>query len=84
MTSEYQICTRCVMDTTDPEIIFDEQWVCNHCHDYDRLIAQKSIRGEAGKIYLERLVEEMKQDGRGKSYDCIIGVSGGVDSTYVA
>jgi N-acetyl sugar amidotransferase len=72
------------MDTTDPEIVFDEQGVCNHCHDYDRLMTQKAIRGEAGKVYLERLVEKMKQDGRGKPYDCIIGVSGGVDSTYVA
>jgi len=84
MTTEYQICTRCVMDTTDPEIVFDEQGVCNHCHDYDRLMTQKAIPGEAGKLYLERLVEQMKEDGEGKPYDCLIGVSGGVDSTYVA
>jgi N-acetyl sugar amidotransferase len=58
--------------------------VCNHCHDYDRLMTQKAIPGEAGKVYLERLVEKMKDDGQGKPYDCIIGVSGGVDSTYVA
>lgn len=84
MTSEYRICTRCVMDTTDPEIEFDKQGVCNHCHDYDRLMEQKTIRGEAGKHYLEGLVEKMKQDGQNRPYDCIIGVSGGVDSTYVA
>lgn len=84
MTSDYRICIRCLMDTSDPEIFFDEGGVCNHCHDYDRLITQKSIRGEAGKKYLERLVEKMKRDGRGKPYDCLIGVSGGVDSTYVA
>jgi N-acetyl sugar amidotransferase len=84
MTSNYRICTRCLMDTSDPEIAFDEQGVCNHCHDYDRLVAQKVLEGQAGREYLERLVEKMKQDGRSKAYDCIIGVSGGVDSTYVA
>ena len=84
MTSDYRICARCLMDTSDPEIVFDEQGVCHHCHDYDRQIAQKVLGGEAGRNYLEALVEKMKQDGRGKDYDCIIGVSGGVDSTYVA
>jgi N-acetyl sugar amidotransferase len=72
------------MDTSDPEIEFDERGVCNHCHDYDRLVAQKVLEGEGGRKYLERLVEKMKRDGRNKPYDCIIGVSGGVDSTYVA
>lgn len=84
MPAEYRICTRCIMDTSDPEIVFDENGVCNHCYDYDRLVAQKVIPGEAGRAYLEHLVERMKRDGRGKPYDCLIGVSGGVDSTYVA
>jgi len=84
MTSEYRICTRCLMDTTDPDILFDGQDVCNHCHDHDRLMKQKVITGKAGEEYLQKLVEQMKRDGRGKPYDCIIGVSGGVDSTYVA
>ena len=84
MTSNYRICTRCLMDTSDPEITFDEQGVCSHCHDYERSVGQKVLVGETGQKYLEALVEKMKQDGRGKDYDCIIGVSGGVDSTYVA
>ncbi|MEZ0394847.1 MAG: N-acetyl sugar amidotransferase [Anaerolineales bacterium] len=84
MSREYRICTRCIMDTSDPQIVFDENGVCNHCHDYDRMMTQKVIPGETGRIYLERLVEQMKRDGRGKPYDCLIGVSGGVDSTYVA
>lgn len=84
MSLEYRICTRCLMDTTDPEIQFDENGVCNHCHDYDRLIRQRVIGGEAGLRYLETLVEQIKREGRGKPYDCIMGVSGGVDSTYVA
>ena len=84
MTSSYKICTRCLMDTTDPNIVFDESGVCNHCHDHDRLMKQKVVTGKAGEEYLQKLVEQMKRDGRGKSYDCLIGVSGGVDSTYVA
>ncbi|MEW6083532.1 MAG: N-acetyl sugar amidotransferase [Chloroflexota bacterium] len=84
MTSDYRICTRCLMDTTDPDIVFDENGVCNHCHDHDRLMKQKVVTGKAGEEYLHKLVEQMKRDGRGKPYDCLIGVSGGVDSTYVA
>lgn len=84
MASGYRICTRCLMDTTDPDIAFDENGVCNHCHDHDRLMKQKVVTGKAGEEYLTKLVEQMKRDGRGKPYDCLIGVSGGVDSTYVA
>lgn len=72
------------MDTSDPEVQFDEQGVCNHCHDYDRLVQQRVLKGEAGLRYLEKLVEQIKRDGQGKPYDCLMGVSGGVDSTYVA
>ncbi len=57
MESDYLICTRCLMDTSDPEIQFDEQGVCNHCHDYDRLIQQRVMSGEAGLRYFETLVE---------------------------
>lgn len=84
MVSTYQICTRCLMDTSDPNITFDEKGVCNHCYDYDRLLTQRVITGKAGEDYLRNLVEEIKKNGRGKPYDCIIGVSGGVDSTYIA
>jgi N-acetyl sugar amidotransferase len=84
MSSEYRICTRCLMDTSDPEIVFDAQGVCNHCHDHDRLMTQKVVAGKAGEVYLQKLVEDIKHAGRGKPYDCLIGVSGGVDSTYVA
>src|SRR5512138_3669275 len=84
MGAEYRICTRCLMDTSDPNIVFDENGVCNHCHEHDRLVSQKVLTGAAGRRYLQKLAEEMKQGGRGKPYDCVIGVSGGVDSTYVA
>lgn len=84
MPIEYRICTRCLMDTTDPEITFDENDVCNHCHDYERLVSQRVLGGQEGLRHLRTLVEQIKREGRGKPYDCLIGVSGGVDSSYVA
>ena len=84
MSSEYRMCTRCVMDTTDPDIIFDENGVCNHCHTYDRMVREYVVDGEEGLRHLEQTAQKIRKDGQGKKYDCIIGVSGGVDSTYVA
>jgi len=69
------------MDTSDPEISFDTHGVCNHCRSY-ALLAGRGLHGDPSK--LEGLVREIKQAGAGKDYDCVIGVSGGVDSTYVA
>lgn len=84
-TRPYQACTRCIMDTVvDKDIVFDSQGLCHHCARYDRLLSTRVIRGEAGKAALAKLVERIKRDGEGKEYDCIMGVSGGVDSTYVA
>lgn len=77
-------CVRCIMDTTDPDITFDAEGVCNHCHRYTRVATQRLIPAADRPARLAALVDEMKRDGRGKDYDCIIGVSGGVDSTYVA
>jgi len=81
----YQMCTRTVMDTTDPNIWFDEHGVSSHALRYDRdfgpvIDAARSGRREAE---LASLVERIKESGTGKPYDCIIGVSGGVDSTYL-
>lgn len=81
----YQACKRCIMDTVaDQKIVFDSQGVCHHCHRYDDMFSTRVIRGESGKAVLDGLVQQMKDAGRGRDYDCIIGVSGGVDSTYVA
>jgi N-acetyl sugar amidotransferase len=78
------ICRRCVMDTSDPDITFDENGVCNHCHRYDQLVRERVHTGEEGRRLLAGLVAGIKADGAGLPYDCIIGVSGGVDSTFVA
>jgi N-acetyl sugar amidotransferase len=79
----YKVCSRCIMDTTDPEIEFDENGYCNHCR---HLLYQRSIMGdpEFKKNKLAATVQEIKENGKDKQYDCIVGVSGGTDSTYVA
>lgn len=82
--ADVRVCTRCVMDTTDPDISFDAAGVCNHCHDYDRLLRKNTFSGADGLRRLDTMVATIKRDGVGKKYDCVIGVSGGVDSTYVA
>jgi N-acetyl sugar amidotransferase len=82
--TNYRICTRCVMDTTDPNIEFDEQGVCNHCNRYDRLVRRHILPAGEREKELSRLVETIKAAGRDRDYDCVVGVSGGVDSTYVA
>jgi N-acetyl sugar amidotransferase len=72
------------MDSTDPDIGFDAQGVCSHCHRYEQVTRQRLIPVAERPARLAELVADIQADGRGKPYDCIIGVSGGVDSTYVA
>jgi N-acetyl sugar amidotransferase len=82
----YQMCTRTVMDTTDPDITFDENGVSNHALNYDRTMKRFVDAAMAGERAdeLAALVETIKAAGKGKQYDCVIGVSGGVDSSYLA
>lgn len=82
--ADYQLCNRCVMDTSDPEISFDNLGVCSHCHTYDKIIRSPIYIKKREDGSLGALVDRIKRHGVGKKYDCIIGVSGGVDSTYVA
>lgn len=72
------------MDTTDPDISFDSAGVCTHCHRFEWLASKRLIPTAERPVRLTALIDMIKGDGRGKDYDCIIGVSGGVDSTYVA
>lgn len=81
---KHLICSRCVMDTSDPEIYFDENGVCNHCSFFDKEISPNWFPNEVGKKRLEQIVDEIKNSGKGKEFDCIIGLSGGVDSSYLA
>ncbi len=80
----YQVCTNCVMDTTDSKIIFDDKGMCDHCHNYYDNIIPNWHPNEKGAKELEQILNQIKKDGKGKKYDCIIGLSGGVDSSYLA
>lgn len=80
----YQICVRCVMDTSDPEIVFDETGLCNHCDNFYKNTSKKWFPDENGARRWEQIVDRVKADGKGKDYDCIIGISGGIDSAYMA
>jgi len=72
------------MDTSDPDISFDENGVCNHCRSFDRDVAPNWLHGEAAAARLDEMAAEIRRAGDGKEYDCILGLSGGVDSSYLA
>lgn len=84
MSVKYQICTRCVMDTSDSQITFNSKGECNHCTDYRNVMDGSEVDQKANEEVLLRKIEEIKDRGIGKEYDCLIGLSGGVDSTYLA
>jgi len=80
----YQQCVRCLMDTTDPEIKFDEKGICNHCTEF--LIKREEVKAmrKSGPEHLEEIIKKIKKSGRNNKYDVLLGISGGVDSCYVA
>ncbi len=84
MTEAYKICTRCVMDTSDPIIEFDSDGVCTHCHQFDEVTKKNWFPNDEGAKRLEIILNRIKSEGRNREYDCIIGLSGGVDSSYLA
>jgi N-acetyl sugar amidotransferase len=82
---EKRECRRCIMTTlADPAIEFDAEGICNHCRRYEQLLPERVFTGKAAQNALDRVVDTLKAAGTGRDYDCLIGVSGGVDSTYVA
>jgi len=82
-SKNYQICTTCVMDASDPNIKFDENGVCERCNDYHNHILPMWNKGEGKQAELNAIVEKIKKSGKGKEYDCILGLSGGFDSSYM-
>lgn len=84
MVKEYQICSRCIMDTTDPDIEFDKNGRCNHCRAYEEEYKNYIRTDEKGQEEFQKLITEIKEYGKNKDYDCVMGLSGGVDSSYVA
>lgn len=80
---EYQICSNCVMDTSDEDIVFDEHGVCMRCNEYKERILPEWNYGKGHEEELKSLLADIKRKGRGKKYDCILGFSGGLDSSYM-
>jgi N-acetyl sugar amidotransferase len=79
-----QICTNCIMDTSDSGIVFDERGWCDYCNNYyTNILPHWHPDDEVGRAMLQKDVDRIKRDGRGKSHDCVIGISGGVDSSYL-
>lgn len=83
MNQNYQICTSCAMDTSDPNIKFDENGVCERCNQYYDEILPIWNKGEGKESELNAVVAEIKKSGKGKKYDCLLGLSGGFDSSYM-
>lgn len=81
--SPYKVCANCVMDTSDSKIQFDANGVCDHCTTFYQETLPSWRTDAVGQSLLERLVEDIKRAGSGKDFDCIIGMSGGIDSSYL-
>ena len=84
MQRSYQICRKTVMDSSDPAIEFDADGVSNHFHNAKERLEREYFPGEAGLRKLEVIAAQIRSEGAGKTYDCIMGVSGGADSSFVA
>jgi len=83
MEREFQVCSNCVMDTSDIKIIFDDKGVCDNCHSFYNLIEPVWTPNELGRDYLIAEFDKIKKDGARRDFDCIIGISGGLDSSYL-
>jgi len=81
---DYQICTKTIMDTSDPNIIFDENGVSDYYHNFKNVILPDWHPDQKGEKELMKIAEKIKKEGKGKDFDCIIGMSGGLDSSYLA
>ena len=81
--TKQQICTTCVMDISDPEITFNDEGVCNHCLNFEDT-KKNWFPNQEGQKKLEAYLSQIKKSGQNQEYDCIIGLSGGIDSAYLA
>lgn len=80
----YQQCVHCIMDTSDPNITFDDHGVCEYCNNFQTTIKPNWHTGKDGQDALAVIATKIKKEGQGKDFDCIIGLSGGLDSSYTA
>ncbi|MBQ1784372.1 MAG: N-acetyl sugar amidotransferase [Gammaproteobacteria bacterium] len=80
---EYKICTQCVMDTSDSAIVFDDRGICDHCNTFHAKVKPNWHTGALGEYEFRKLVKKIKAAGKDHDFDCIIGMSGGIDSSYL-
>ena len=80
---DYRLCTNCVMDTTDTEIVFDGNGICDHCNTFYNEIKPNWNTGSKGWEEITHIADQIKKEGQCKEFDCIIGMSGGIDSSYL-
>lgn len=78
------VCSNCIMDTSDPHIKFDDRGVCDYCNGFNENIMPNWHPDERGERELAAVAEKIRESGKGKDFDCIIGLSGGLDSSYLA
>ncbi len=78
------MCSNCIMDSSDPNIIFDEQGVCDYCNNFQQLIQPSWESSLQDSSQLQRMADAIRKDSKGNDFDCIIGLSGGLDSSYAA
>ncbi|MHB1140014.1 MAG: N-acetyl sugar amidotransferase, partial [Microthrixaceae bacterium] len=83
-STETRVCTRCVMDTSDPDITFDAAGMCSHCQEFDEVTVHQWFPGPGGEQRLEKILEDVRAAGNGHEYDVVLGLSGGVDSSILA
>jgi len=81
---KHQVCTKTIFDTTDSNIIFDKDGVSDYYHNFKNIIEPNWHTDERGHKKLMEIAKKIKKEGEGKDFDCIIGLSGGLDSSYVA
>lgn len=79
----YTVCSNCVMDTSDSRIVFDKQGVCDHCNDFHNNIRPNWHPDDIGRLQLQNIVSDIKKSGTKNDFDCLLGLSGGVDSSYM-
>jgi N-acetyl sugar amidotransferase len=83
LNRDYQICSNCVMDTSDSHIVFDENGVCDHCHGFNKDVKPGWETDDVGRKKLQTHIDRIKKDGEKRDFDCLMGMSGGVDSSYL-
>ncbi len=81
--SQYKVCSKCIYDERVSNIKFDAFGICNYCHQIKELKEIYGTGNHKGKKLLNEIIQKIKIDGKNKNYDCIVGVSGGTDSSYL-